>query len=61
VPVDDATGCSFIGGGARNAGIPVVVVNYGYTVNPAEELGADAVISDMRELVAIFPIFWKTV
>ena len=44
---------------SRNAGIPVVVVDYGYTVTPAEELGADAVISDMRELVALFPTFWK--
>lgn len=44
---------------ARNAGVPVVVVNYGYTVTPAEELGADAVISDMRELAALFPTFWK--
>ena len=44
---------------ARNAGIPVVVVNYGYTVTPAEDLGADAVIADMRELAALFPVFWK--
>ena len=44
---------------ARNAGVPVVVVDYGYTVTPVEELGADAVISDMRELAALFPKFWK--
>lgn len=44
---------------ARNAGVPVVVVNYGYTVTPAEDLGADAVIADMRELAALFPVFWK--
>ena len=44
---------------ARNAGVPVVVVDYGYTVTPAAELGADAVISDMRELSALFPTFWE--
>ena len=44
---------------ARNADVPVVVVDYGYTTTPAADLGADAVISDMRELPALMPAFWK--
>ena len=44
---------------ARNANVPVIVVNYGYTLTPAAELGADAIISDMRELPPLFPAFWK--
>jgi len=35
---------------ARNAGVPVVVVDFGYTAKPAAELGADAVISSFAEL-----------
>ena len=44
---------------ARNASVPVIVVNYGYTVTPVSALGADAIISDMRELIALLPTFWK--
>ena len=45
---------------ARNANVPVVVVDYGYTTTPAADLGADAVISDMRELPGLMPpLFWK--
>ena len=44
---------------ARNANFPVIVVDYGYTVTPAAELGADAVIPDMRELLVLLPTFWE--
>ena len=37
---------------ARNAGVPVVVVSFGYTPVPAAELGADAVIDHFDELPA---------
>ena len=37
---------------ARNAGIPVVVVEYGYTAKPPATLGADAVIDDFHGLAA---------
>lgn len=43
---------------ARNANVPVVAVSYGYTQVPATELGADAVISDMRELPAEMLRLW---
>jgi len=46
---------------ARNANVPVVVVSYGYTQVPATELGADAVISDMRELPAEMLRLWGSV
>jgi phosphoglycolate phosphatase len=36
---------------ARNAGVPVMLVSYGYTVRPASQLGADAVIPSLAELV----------
>ena len=35
---------------ARNANVPVVLVSFGYTVTPARELGADAVIDHFQEL-----------
>ncbi len=35
---------------ARNAGVPVVVVSFGYTSTPAAQLGADAVIDDFASL-----------
>ncbi len=35
---------------ARAAGTPVIVVTFGYTVIPARELGADAVIESFAEL-----------
>lgn len=35
---------------ARGAGVPVVLVSFGYTRVPARELGADAVIDHFREL-----------
>lgn len=39
---------------ARNAGVPVIVVSYGYTQTPAAELGADAVVDNFLELPAAF-------
>ena len=35
---------------ARNAGVPVMLVDYGYTVREASQLGGDAVISSIAEL-----------
>ena len=39
---------------ARALGVPVVVVDFGYTAIPAHELGADAVISGWNELLPVF-------
>lgn len=36
---------------ARNAGVPCVLVDYGYTKTPASELDADALISDLGVLL----------
>lgn len=36
---------------ARAAGIPVMLVSYGYTLRPARQLGADGVIDSLAELV----------
>jgi len=38
---------------ARNAGIKVVAVSYGYSKRPAAELGADAVLADFNDLPAL--------
>jgi phosphoglycolate phosphatase len=38
---------------AQSAGVPVVIVDYGYSHQPVEELGADAVISDFRQLLEL--------
>ncbi|MCW5752572.1 MAG: phosphoglycolate phosphatase [Alphaproteobacteria bacterium] len=35
---------------ARNAGVPVIAVSFGYTVTPPRELGADLVIDHFDEL-----------
>jgi phosphoglycolate phosphatase len=37
---------------ARNAGVPVVLVSYGYTPEPAANLGADAVVDDFSAVPA---------
>ena len=37
---------------ARNAGLPVIVVSFGYTQTPPRELGADAVIDGFEELAS---------
>ena len=38
-------------GAARNAGVPVIAVDFGYTDRPAAELGADALISHFDGLL----------
>jgi phosphoglycolate phosphatase len=38
---------------ARAAGLPIVLVSFGYTATPARELGADRVIDGFDELVAL--------
>ena len=38
-------------GAARNAGIPIIAVDFGYTNTPAAELGADALISHFDSLL----------
>ena len=39
-------------GAARNAGIPIIVVDFGYTKLKPEELNADSVISNFDELLS---------
>ncbi len=34
----------------RNGGAPVILLSYGYTPEPARNLGADAVVDNFREL-----------
>lgn len=41
---------------ARAAGVPVVVVSFGYTVTPPRALGADAVIDRFEELLGLLEI-----
>ncbi len=41
---------------ARAAGVPVVLVSYGYTVRRASQLGANAVVDSIAELVAPGPL-----
>lgn len=41
---------------ARAAGIPVMLVSYGYTPRPARQLGADAVIDSLSDLVRPGPL-----
>lgn len=38
---------------ARAAGVPVIVVDYGYTPEPADTLGADAVTGDFSQIPAL--------
>lgn len=38
---------------ARAAGVPVILVSYGYTPEPASALGGDAVTDDFREIPAL--------
>jgi phosphoglycolate phosphatase len=52
-------GAAFVGdsatdvGAARNAGLPVVLVSFGFTDTPAHELGADAVIDHYDALLPV--------
>lgn len=41
---------------ARAAGIPVMLVSYGYTLRPAGQLGSDGVIDSLAELVRPGPM-----
>jgi len=41
---------------ARNAGVRVMLVNYGYTLRAASQLGADAVIDSVADLVGAGPM-----
>jgi phosphoglycolate phosphatase len=41
---------------ARNAGVPVMLVKHGYTLRPASQLGADAVIDSVADLVQAEPL-----
>jgi phosphoglycolate phosphatase len=38
---------------ARAANVPVIILSYGYTPEPAETLGADAVTGDFRDIPAL--------
>ena len=38
---------------ARNASVPVALVDFGYSARPARELGPDAVISSFAELPGV--------
>jgi phosphoglycolate phosphatase len=38
---------------ARAVGVPVIVMDYGYTPTPPHELGADAVSGDFRQVPAL--------
>ncbi len=38
---------------ARAANVPVILLSYGYTPDPAHELGADAVTGDFRDIPAL--------
>ena len=40
---------------AKAAGVPVVAVSFGYSEHPAQTLGADAVIGDFADLLALLP------
>lgn len=42
---------------ARNAGIKVVAVTYGYSAQPVPDLGADAVLSDISQLPGLLKNF----
>ncbi|WP_237152480.1 phosphoglycolate phosphatase [Oryzibacter oryziterrae] len=44
---------------AQAAGIRSIAVRYGYTVIPADELGADAVVDDFREIPRLLEI-WQS-
>ena len=45
---------------ARNAGIPVIAVDYGYRTIPVTELGANVVITNMRELPPLLEHFLES-
>ncbi len=55
----DAAGAVFVGdsetdiAAARNAGLPIVLVSYGYTLSPPDQLGADILIDNFGDLPAV--------
>ncbi len=42
-------------GAARNAGVPCVLMRYGYSADPVDELGAEAVLDGFAELGPLLP------
>lgn len=44
---------------ARAAGAPVILVDYGYTPDPAHTLGSDAVTGDFREIPRLARGLWR--
>jgi phosphoglycolate phosphatase len=48
-------------GSARSAGVPVVLMSYGYSSLPALALGADAVVDDMDQLLDVLGSLGPTV
>jgi phosphoglycolate phosphatase len=45
---------------ARAAGLPVVLVRYGYTAMPPEALGADVVVDDLSGLPALLELLLRS-
>lgn len=41
---------------ARAAGVPVILVDFGYSARPASEMGADGVIGDLKDLFDMFDV-----
>ncbi|MEA1941445.1 MAG: HAD hydrolase-like protein [Pseudomonadota bacterium] len=46
-------------GSARAAGLPVVVMSYGYSENPADSLGADRVVHAFRDVPRALAEIWQ--
>jgi phosphoglycolate phosphatase len=46
-------------GAARAAGVPVILVSFGYSKRPASELGADLVIASLADAQAAFAKIWS--
>ncbi len=44
-------------GAARAAGVPVILVSFGYTQTPVEQLGADAIVDSFAELSKLLKNF----
>lgn len=44
---------------ARHAGVPVVLVDYGYSNAPVRSLGADAVVSEFKSIPEILPTLMR--
>jgi phosphoglycolate phosphatase len=46
-------------GAARAAGLPVIVMGYGYSENPADSLGADRVVQSFRDVPRALADLWQ--